>query len=111
MDQNEISRLQIEALQRCQDPKPIPADESRKMLGLFVIYGATRSPLSCRKIAISLIEFGWGELFLNTRVLQLCHACGKDNQSWLLYFVQQAARNSPRKLARATSPSVRFLSI
>jgi len=44
MDLNEASRLrnlQHEALQRCQDLNPIPADEGRKILALFVIGGGT----------------------------------------------------------------------
>jgi hypothetical protein len=34
-------RLQHNALKRCEDPGPIPADEGRKMLARFVVEGGT----------------------------------------------------------------------
>jgi hypothetical protein len=45
MDQNTVAGNQIEAVRRCQDPKPISAEDARKMLGLFPIYGPSRSPM------------------------------------------------------------------
>ena len=35
MDNTSAYDLQVEAVRRCQDPKPISADEGRKILGLF----------------------------------------------------------------------------
>jgi hypothetical protein len=45
MDQNTVAGNQVEAVRRCQDPKPISAEEGRKMLGLFPIYAPSRSPM------------------------------------------------------------------
>ncbi len=44
MDFQKAAQLQIVAVQRCEDPTPIPAEEGRKMLGLFSSNSAARSP-------------------------------------------------------------------
>jgi hypothetical protein len=44
MDQLTAQGLQLEAIRRCQDPKPIPAEDRRKMLGVFALFPAIRSP-------------------------------------------------------------------
>jgi hypothetical protein len=45
LDGSTTSGLQVEAVRRCQDPKPISAIEGRELLGVFALHGSSRSPL------------------------------------------------------------------